>query len=66
MTNNIIELSSYRQPESFDFRAYNRRAEKRFRNSEIRAWILYSIETVVTAAIGVCTVLCVALAFTML
>ena len=64
--NNIIELSNYRKPEPFDYTAYNRRAEARYRNSEIRAWILHLTETVVTAAIGMCTVFCVILAFTML
>lgn len=64
--NNIIELSNYRKPEPFDYTAYNRRAEVRYRNSEIRAWILQMTETVVTAAIGICTVFCVILAFTML
>lgn len=64
--NNIIELSNYRKPEPFDYTAYNRRAEARYRNSEIRAWILQLTETAVTAAIGICTVFCVILAFTML
>ncbi len=64
--NNVIELSHYRKPEPFDYKAYNRRAEVRFRNSEIRTWILQLTETLVTAAIGVCTVFCVILAFTML
>lgn len=66
MRNNIIELSTYRQAEPFDFEAYNRRAQARYRSSEIRAWILHGVETAVTAAIGVCTVCCVILAFTML
>ena len=64
--NNVIELSNYRKPEPFDYAAYNRRAEARFRNSEIRAWILHLIETLVTATIGICTVICVVLALTML
>ena len=64
--NNVIELSRYRKSEPFDFEAYNRRAQIRFRNSEIRAWILQLTETLVTAAIGICTVFCVVLAFTML
>ena len=66
MRNNVIELSAYRQPEAFDYAEYNRRAKSRYRNSEIRAWILQMTETAVTAAIGVCTVFCVYLAFTML
>ncbi len=64
--NNVINLSNYRTTEPFDYKACNRRAEIRFRNSEIRAWILHLTETVVTAAIGICTVFCVILAFTML
>lgn len=66
MRNNIIELAQYRTAEPFDFAAYNRRAEARFRGSELRAWILHVVETAVTAAIGICTVFCVCLAFTML
>lgn len=66
MKNNVIELSAYRQPEPFDYAACNRRAEIRLRNSELRAWILHTVETLVTAAIGICTVFCVCLAFTML
>lgn len=66
MKHNVIELANYRHPEAFDYRAYNRRAEIRFRNSEVRAWILHVVETAVTAAIGICTLFCVYLAFTML
>jgi len=66
MKNNIIELAQYRQHKGFDYEAYNRRAEIRFRSSEVRAWILYAVETAVTAAIGICTIFCVCLAFTML
>ena len=66
MRNNVIELSAYRQPEAFDYKEYNRRAKSRYRNSEIRAWILQLTETLVTATIGICTVFCVILAFTML
>ena len=66
MKNNIIELSQYRSPEPFDFAAYNRRAAVRFRNSEARLRVLHYVETAVTAAIGVCSLCCVYLAFTML
>ncbi len=66
MMNNVIELSHYRRQEPFDFAAYNRRAKIRFRSSELRAWIMHIVETAVTAAIGICTVFCVYLAFTML
>ncbi len=65
-TNNIIDLSLYRQPEPFDFGAYNRRAAIRFRRSEARAQVLFLVETAVTAAIGLCSLFCVYLAFTML
>ena len=66
MKNNVIELNNYRQYEGFDYAAYNERAKIRLRNSELRAWILQIVETAVTAAIGICTVCCVYLAFTML
>ena len=66
MENKVIKLANYRQAEPFDYYAYNRRAEIRFRNSELRAWILHAVETAVTVAIGICTVFCVYLAFTML
>ena len=66
MRNNVIELSQYRQREPFDYAEYNRRAKIRFRNSEFRAWLLYLTETAVTAAIGLCTLFCVYLVFTML
>lgn len=66
MKNNVIELNAYRRPEAFDYAGYNRRAVTRYRNSEIRAWTLHLVETAVTAAIGLCTVFCVILAFTML
>ena len=66
MRNNIIELSQYRQPEIFDYAAANRRAALRYRNSELRAWTMHLVETAVTAAIGICSLFCVYLAFTML
>ncbi len=65
-TNNMIDLSLYRQPEAFDFAEANRRAALRYRNSEVRAWTMHLVETAVTAAIGVCSLFCVYLAFTML
>ena len=64
--NNIIEFSLYRQPKAFDYASANRRAALRYRNSEVRAWIMHLVETAVTAAIGVCSLCCVYLAFTML
>ena len=64
MKNNVIELNRYRQPEAFA--AYNRRAEQRFRCSELRACLLHLTETAVTLAIGGCAVFCVYLAITML
>lgn len=63
---NLIEWKKYRQPEPFDFEAYNRRAEARYRGSEIRAWITHVVDTAVTAIIGVCTVFCMYLVITML
>ena len=66
MKNNIIELANYRKPEPFDFAAYNRRADERFRSSEKRAKILHLVETFVTASIGFCTLFCMYLTFTML
>lgn len=65
-TNNVIQLSNYRQAEPFDYADCNRRAEARYRNSEIRAWIMHLVETAVTASIGFCSLFCVYLAFTML
>ena len=64
--NNVIELAQFRKPEAFDYASYNRRAEARYRNSEIRAWTMHLVETFVTAAIGICSLCCVYLAFTML
>ena len=66
MRNNIIEFSKYYQPETFDYAASNRRAALRYRNSEVRAWIMHAVETAVTASIGICSLFCVYLAFTML
>lgn len=66
MKNNVIELRHYRQPEPFDFSGCNRRAELRFRRSELRAWILCLAETAMTLSIGICAVFCVYLAITML
>jgi len=65
----IISLSSYRtpeQPSGFDWAAYEARAKKRFRRSELRFTVLTAVESVVTAAIGVCVLLCAAVFFTML
>ena len=66
MKNNVIELSNYRPYEGFNYAAYNKRANTRLRNSELRAWTLHIVEIAVTAAIGICSVFCVYLAFTML
>ena len=65
-TNNVIQLSQYRTREPFDYASCNQRAAARYRNSELRAWILSGVETAVTLAIGVCCLCCVYLAFTML
>lgn len=66
MKNNVIELSQYRDAEPFDFSAYNRRAEARFRSSQIRFWLSTVADTLATAIITGCTVFCCYLAFTML
>lgn len=64
--NNVIPFHPQRQPEPFDFAAYNRRAEARYRASEIRAWIAQIVDSAVTLAIGGCLIFCVYLAMTML
>ena len=66
MNNNVIQFSNYPQPAAFDYAAYNRRAEIRLRNSELRAWLVHIIKSVVTLTIAICTIFCVYLAFTML
>ena len=66
MKNNIIKLYTDRLPEPFDYAEYNKRAEIRFRSSEIRAWILHITEVAVTAVIGLCTLFCMYLTITML
>ena len=64
--NNIIELKNYRKPEPFDFEAYNRRAAARYRSNERRAWIAQTVDSVVTLAIGGCSIFCAYLVFLML
>ena len=66
MKNNVIELYAYQDPKSFDFSAYNRRAEMRFRAAQIRFWVGTAVDTLATVAITGCTVFCCFLAFTML
>ena len=66
MKNNVIELYQYRDIEPFDFAAYNRRAEIRFRNSQIRFWLSTAAEIMATVVIAGCTLFCCYLAFTML
>lgn len=66
MKNNVIELYSYREPKTFDFSGYNRRAELRFRSAQIRFWVGAVVDTVATLAITGCTVFCCYLALTML
>ena len=66
MKQNIIELSAYREPETFDYTGWNRRAELRFRNAQIRFWLSAVIDTAATIAITGCTVFCCYLALTML
>ena len=66
MKNNVIELYAYRNVEAFDYASYNRRAEIRFRNSQIRLWITTAVDLLATATIAGCTVFCCYLALTML
>ena len=66
MKQNIIELSAYREPEQFDYTGWNRRAEIRFRNAQIRFWISAVVDAAATIAIAGCTVFCCYLALTML
>ena len=66
MKNNLIELSHYRYAEPFDFHGYNRRAEIRFRASQIRFWVAAAVDLVATLAITGCTIFCCYLAATML
>ena len=66
MKNNVIELYQYRDIELFDFAAYNRRAEIRFRNSQIRFWLSTAADIMTTVVIAGCTLFCCYLAFTML
>jgi len=66
MKNNVIEIYQYRDIEPFDFSACNRRAEIRFRNSQIRFWLSTIVDTMATVAIVGCTLFCCYLAFTML
>lgn len=66
MKKNMIALYPYRDAEPFDFTAYNRRAETRFRSSMVRFWLSTVLDTLCTVAITGCTVFCCYLAFTML
>ena len=66
MKNNVIELYQYRDIEPFDFAAYNRRAEIRFRNSQIRFWLSTAADIMATVVIAGCTLFCCYLAITML
>ena len=66
MKNNVIELYAYQEPKSFDYAAYNRRAELRFRAAQVRYWLSTVVDTVATVAITGCTVFCCYLALTML
>ena len=52
MKNNVIELYQYRDIEPFDFAAYNRRAEIRFRNSQIRFWLSTAADIMATVVSG--------------
>lgn len=66
MKQNVIELYQYRDVEPFDYAAYNRRAELRFRSSQIRFWLSTVADILATITITGCTLFCCYLAFTML
>ena len=66
MKNNVIELRNYQYREPFDYYGFNRRAEIRFRNAQIRYWISTFVDAAATIAIAGCTVFCCYLALTML
>ena len=66
MKNNVIELYTYQEPKAFDYAAYNRRSEIRFRCAQVRFWLSTVVDTVATLAITGCTVFCCYLALTML
>lgn len=50
----------------FDYEAYERRAEARFRASERRAWLTCIVENLVMVAVAACTIMSVGIALTML
>lgn len=66
MKNNVIELYNYCDTNAFDYTAYNRRAQARFRRNQIRYWLFTIVDTVATISITGCTLFCCYLAFTML
>lgn len=66
MKHNVIQLANYQEPRSFDYTAFNRRAELRFRSAQIRFWIAAAVDALATLAITGCTVFCCYIALTML
>ena len=64
--NNVIQLYPSAACEGIDLAAVNRRAEVRFRAAERRRNVLNAVEAAVTALIGACFAVCVALTLTML
>ena len=66
MKNNVIELYAYQEPTAFDYSGFNRRAEARFRQAQIRFWVSTVVDTIATVAIAGCTVFCCWLALSML
>ena len=66
MKNNVIELYTYQDSNAFDYTGFNRRAELRFRNAQIRYWISTVVDVFATTASAGCTVFCCYLALTML
>ncbi len=65
--NQVIELNAYaHRTEAFDYSAYNRRAEARFRLMRQCMRVLTAVDVCVTMMIGVGFLACVGLVFTML
>lgn len=63
--NNCIELYRYRDVKETQS-AKDRYALIRFRSGMIRYWLFTIADTLATLAIGVCTLFCIYLAYTML
>lgn len=64
--NSVIHLTPAAVPEGFDYAAYNRRAEERFRLMRMRVRILTAADACVTLMIGIGFLTCIGLVLTML